>query len=219
MSSRKGKLKAQASPEHGRQQLWFFLNESMDTTSFTQGIYTLEDMKKHNLNLETCIRLTGGQGVVNDHAFYIYSSSMASAVRLLNDESVIATYNLYCTKDTVVTVIVRKANDPSPNTSRTPSHANSRSSRQKSLSTGSTVPEVFIQPKIRHASESTDTETLETIRDERNMVSIIANKNVFTFTKDYLLGMVSEFYLFHNLFLIGANAKWLQVGLNLSLST
>ena len=39
---------------------------------------------------------------------------MAAAVRLLSDESILVTYNLYCQKDDVVTILVRGINEPSP---------------------------------------------------------------------------------------------------------
>ncbi|OAQ61981.1 hypothetical protein VFPPC_07321 [Pochonia chlamydosporia 170] len=193
MSPKKTKTQSQKQAGNGRQQLWFFLNEGMNRNSFTQGAYTFEEVKKHTMSLQTCIKLSGGKGTVEEHSFYIHSDSMSSAVQMLNDESIIATYNLYCTKDNVVTVIVRKATEPSPNSSRTPSHANSRSSRRSlSASHGISVPEVLIQPKIRHRSESTDMETMEKIEDERNMVSMVSNENVMTFTKDYLLGWIES---------------------------
>jgi hypothetical protein len=62
---------------------------------------------------------------VQKFAFYLHSASMAAAVRLLSDESILVTYNLYCQKDDVVTILVRGINEPSPNTSRSPSHQNS----------------------------------------------------------------------------------------------
>ncbi|OQE16187.1 hypothetical protein PENSTE_c025G06250 [Penicillium steckii] len=65
------------------------------------------------------------------YAFWITSSSMRSAVALLNDSSVHVTYELYCKKDPVITVIVRPERDPSPNSSQTPSAEDSLRERQK----------------------------------------------------------------------------------------
>lgn len=184
MASNKGKGPA-AVP-----QVWFFLNETMASSSFTQKALVLDEVEKFSMSLKICLTLSGGVGNVKDYAFYIHSESMASAVRMLSDESIIATYNLYCSKDSVVTIIVRRASDPSPNTSCTPSHNNSLASRKSaSKSRGVIAPELYIQQRVRHASESMDMVTLEKIEDERNMVSIVVDDEVMTFTSDYLLGM------------------------------
>ncbi|EGX88649.1 hypothetical protein CCM_08694 [Cordyceps militaris CM01] len=187
MASRKGKGLAAAS------QVWFFLNETMASSSFTQKVLSLQEVKTYSMSLKTCLDLSGGVGNVKDYAFYIHSESMASAVRMLSDESIIATYNLYCPKDSVVTIIVRRASDPSPNTSCTPSHNNSLASRKSaSKSRGVIAPELFIHPRVRHASGSIDMTTLEKIDDEENMVSIAVDDQVMTFTADYLLGWIES---------------------------
>jgi hypothetical protein len=62
----------------------------------------------------------------------------------------------------VVTILVRGINEPSPNTSRSPSHQNSLRERRK-ISRGALVPEIFIQPAPRHASGTIDVSTMKEI--------------------------------------------------------
>ncbi|KAI1380987.1 hypothetical protein F4677DRAFT_441316 [Hypoxylon crocopeplum] len=101
---------------------------------------------------------------------------MAAAVQVLSDESTIATYNLYCRRDPVVTITIRKAEDPSPNTSRSSSHENSLDGGWKaSASHGLLVLELFIQPRVRHVSGSTDVGTMEPIEDKSD-VSIASSE-------------------------------------------
>lgn len=177
---------------HAPQQVWFFLVEAMDDPTFKQGCGTLDELKKTRMTLQRCLELSGVSGKkASDFSFWIHSQSMKAAVQMLTDESIIGTWNLYCQKDPIVLVIIRKATDPSPNTSRTPSHANSLSARQQhSAKRGLLVPELFIQPKVRHASGYSDMETFEEITDESTMVSIVQNGKTYTFTRDYLQGMI-----------------------------
>lgn len=173
----------------GGEQLWFFLRESMGIQSFSQKPLLLCEVRDLGLTLDTCLEITGTKGTKEDYAFYIHSGSMAAAVRLLSDESIIATYNLYCQKDDTVLIMIRGVNEPSPNSSRAPSHQNSLAERRKvSASRGVLSPELFIQPKHRHVSGATDISTLEPILDESAMVSIRIGDEFETFTKDYLLG-------------------------------
>ena len=184
----------EASPAAPAPQLWFFLYESMTTSSYKQGVKTFAEVNKLQMTLENCLKWSGSNGKVSSHAFYIHSESMSSAVQLLSDDSIVATYNLYCTDDPIVTVIIRHANDPSPNSSRAPSHENSLASRRTlSSQRGVSVRELFIQPSIRHASRSTDIETMEPIEDENKAVSITQGDATLTFTQDYLLGTLVIF--------------------------
>lgn len=160
------------------EQLWFFLQESMDANSFSQASFTLEEVRKMDIKLNTCLEVTNSHGSPAEFAFYIHSRSMAAAVRLLTDDSIIATYNLYCQHDDVVLIIIRGKNDPSPNTSRAPSHQNSLAARQKaSARRGVLATDLFIQPKVRHSSAATDISSLEEITDEDAMVSIRVGEN------------------------------------------
>lgn len=98
---------------------------------------------------------------VDKYAFYIHSTSMAAAVRLLTDESILVTYKLYCQKDDVVVILVRAVTDPSPNSFKAASHESSLEERRK-VSRGALVPDVFIQPPPRHGSDTVDVSTMET---------------------------------------------------------
>lgn len=170
-------------------QLWFFLREQMSITQFEQVTFTYEISNKTDLSLQFVLNVTKTKGHIRDYAFYMHSDSMAASVRLLSDESIIATYNLYCRNDAIVTIAVRPINDPSPNTSHTPSYHSSLAERRKvSQARGLLAPELFIQPKVRHVSGSTDPFTLETIDDEDNMVSLKQGDEFVIFAKDYLLG-------------------------------
>ncbi|RYP64671.1 hypothetical protein DL769_006579 [Monosporascus sp. CRB-8-3] len=172
-------------------QLWFFLREEMTIAQFTQAVLTLDDVRKRDVTLEYCLKATGTMGTVDDYAFYIHSASMAAAVRLLTDNSIIAMYNLYCRNDPVVTITIRKATDPSPNTSLSVSHQNSLAERRKvSAQRGLLVPELFIQPRVRHVSGCSDISTGEAISDEENMVTLRIGEEFATFTKEYLLGWI-----------------------------
>ncbi len=99
------------------------------------------------------------------------------------------TFNLSFQKALVVTIWIRTADDLSPNTSRgTPSHQNSLAERRK-VSRGGLVSETFIQPKVRHASDSIDVSTMEPIADiaGSDKVTIHLGGGRFeTFTKEYL---------------------------------
>ncbi|KAI2625707.1 hypothetical protein GGR54DRAFT_592678 [Hypoxylon sp. NC1633] len=175
------------------QQLWFFLREDMSISQFTQVPLTLSEVRKIDLTFGYCLSATKSPGSVHDYTFHIHSASMAAAVQLLSDESIIATYNIYCQRDPVVTIIIRKAGDPSPNTSRSASHDNSLAERRKvSASRGLLVPELFIQPTVRHVSGSMDINTLEPIDDKTALVTMHCDDETFTFTKDYLLGWIDS---------------------------
>jgi hypothetical protein len=171
-------------------QLWFFLKENMTLPSYVQKQFTLKDIQQRGLSLADCLKITNSPDTdLKKYAFYIHSASMAAAVRLLSDESILTTFNLYCQKDLVVTIWIRAADDLSPNTSRAPSHQNSLAERRK-VSRGRLVSEIFIQPKVRHASGSIDVSTMEPIADiaESDKVTIHLGGGRFeTFTKEYLL--------------------------------
>jgi hypothetical protein len=182
-------------------QLWFFLKEEMVLPKFTQKQYTLFDVQTDGITLQNCLNITSTQGSTERFAFYIHSASMAAAVRMLTDESIWVTYKLYCQNDPVVMVLIRDANDPSPNTSRAPSYNNSFAERRK-VSRGKIIPEIFIQPPVRHASGSMDVSTMERIDDvpEFEKVTLnLGNENFETFTKEYLL---CTLYLLHSLQLL-----------------
>ena len=134
--------------------------------------------------------MTKTAGDTAKFAFYIHSQSMAAAVQLLSDESIITTYNLYCQTDPAVTITVRKATDPSPNSSRAMSHEGLLAERRKVLAKrGLLYPELFIQPRARHMSGSSDVFTLEPIRDEEQMVSIHHGGSFATFVCTFVIAV------------------------------
>ena len=129
---------------HTTHQIWFFLNESMDHAKFSQNHLTFDAVRKLELTRQECLKQSKTKGSPENYAFYIHSESMAAAVRLLSDESITTTYNLYCLDDPVVNIIIRKATDPSPNSSQTPSHADSLASRKDiSANRKLLLPELF----------------------------------------------------------------------------
>jgi hypothetical protein len=178
-----------AGPSENRDQLWFILKESMSEPSFLQKDITLSQIRQRGLILNDCLRIVNVKGNPADFSFHIFSASMAAAVRLLSDESVLTTYRLYCQKDPVVVIFIRDANDPSPNTSKAPSHENSLRSRQSTArGRGKLVPELFIRPKPRHVSGSSDIGTLEEIKNEKDMVTVhLGGSDYVTFSKEYLV--------------------------------
>ncbi|KAK7746208.1 hypothetical protein SLS62_009424 [Diatrype stigma] len=177
-------------------QLWFFLREDMTISQFVQVPLTFDEVQKVGITLDYCMNATQTTGPIKDQAFYIHSASMAAAVRLLDDDSIIATYNMYCQKDPVVTISIRKASDPSPNTSISASHQSSLAERRNiSARRGLLAPELFIQPRTRHVSGSSDIITGDTIVDENTMVTLRVEKDFVTFTQDYLIGKEGLHYL------------------------
>lgn len=154
-------------------QLWFFLLEDMPVPSFAQHTRTLSEVRNMDITLRECLKITKAKGDVNDYAFYIHSQGMSAAVQLLTDESIIATYNLYCRADGLVLIIIRGKDDPSPNISRSSNYAQSLADRRKqSAARGIAVPELPIQPKVRHKTGSADITTIEPITEHDDIVSI-----------------------------------------------
>jgi hypothetical protein len=172
-------------------QLWFILRESMSTSKEDFVVFntTFSRVKQNGLSLEECLRLVKTKGKPEDFSFHIYSKSMAAAVRLLSDESIRVTYELYCKKDPVVEIYIRDAKDPSPNTSKCPSYENSLRSRQNTASgRGRLVPELFIRPQDRHVSGSSDVYSMEVLKDESDRVTIrLGPSDILTLSKEYLI--------------------------------
>jgi hypothetical protein len=81
------------------EQLWFFLKEDMNLPTFVQHQYTFADVRRNGIKLENILTILNVKDEVQKFAFYLHSASMAAAVRLLSDESILVTYNLYCQKD------------------------------------------------------------------------------------------------------------------------
>lgn len=169
------------------EQVWFFLLESMESRQYKMQVLKLSQVSSTILTLQDCLKIVGVKGKPEEYSFYLYSESMSAAVQLLSDQSIPATWNLYCQKDLMAMLTIRLAKDPSPNSSRALSHPSSLAEIRK-ISSGRPVPDIRIQPPHRHASGSTDAYTCEPIVDEDTMVSIRASDDKFlTFHKVYLI--------------------------------
>ncbi|KAF4553949.1 Hypothetical protein D9617_5g068240 [Elsinoe fawcettii] len=179
-----------SSPAQDDDQIWFFLQESTSSQNFTLKQRNFSDIrkKKGGFSLRDCLDTVGANGDASAYAFYIHCSSMAAAVRLLSDESLKVTHGLYCRKADVVTITIRGANEPSPNSSRAPSHQSSLAARRRVTEPrGRIVSEIFIQPRARHASGSVDVASGEVMTEQDEMVTIdVGNRDFVTLNKDYL---------------------------------
>jgi len=119
---------------------------------------------------------------------------MKAAVQLLSDKSIEVTWNLYCQRDDVVTIHIRTTSDPSPNTSKAPSHNNSLAERRRVSGQQRKVSEIFNRNPLGHVTSGLDAATLEPIQDlkddDKVTINIGGGKRE-TFSKDYLLGKKS----------------------------
>ena len=175
------------------EQIWFFIWENMKPKSslppYEQGYLHLSEVKK-GMTLAKTLQIADVDSRVDDHTFWIHSNSMKAAVQLLNDNSIQMTWKLYCENDSVVTIHIRPAADPSPNTSKAPSHNASLAERRK-VSGRRTVSDIFTRSPLEHVTSGLDAANLEPIKnlkeDEKVTISIGEGK-VETFSKEYLLG-------------------------------
>lgn len=171
-------------------QLWFFLYEDVDTSSYKQSDFTFAEVKEMGLTLPKCLTLTGIKGRREDFQFWMFSAGIRCASQLQTDESIIGTYNMYCSKDPIIQIIIRRKRGPSPNSSRAPSHAASLASRQEvSSRRGFSASEVSIQPETRDLPGSIDIASFEPIKSNQQMISIVKNGETLTFTPDLLRGI------------------------------
>lgn len=150
------------------------------------------------MSLKKCLQIAGVDANVDKHTFWIHSNSMKAAVQLLSDKSIEVTWSLYCQSDDVVTIHIRTAKDPSPNTSKASSHNNSLAERRHVSGQRRKVSEIFIRTPLDHITSGLDAATLEPIRDldDNDKVTLnIGGGKSETFSKDYLLGKkCSGFY-------------------------
>ncbi|KAI1324074.1 hypothetical protein F5Y16DRAFT_412257 [Xylariaceae sp. FL0255] len=173
-----------------KEQDWWFVREEMHSARYTQKCVSYTEILKTDITMEHCLSMTDAKNVA-DFSFFIFSSSMAAAVQLLSDESIITTYNLYCTEDPVVTIIIRAVDEPSPNTSHAPSHHSSLSERRKvSGRRGLLSPELFIQPSARNISGGIDIYTMDTLATEDTVVLCLGDDDFVAIGHEYLLGWI-----------------------------
>lgn len=111
-------------------QLWFFVFEDVKSLDFRQAESSLQKVEQEGISLVSVLQQLRLEGDALDYSFFIHSSSMHASVQVLNDAAIHGTWQLYCTQDAVITITVRKAKDPSPNSSRAPSYGQSLSKRR-----------------------------------------------------------------------------------------
>ncbi len=183
------------------EQIWFFVREHMDITAFSQRHCLKHEIlgSDHALTLLQLLSRASPEGEqspapdsVDDFAFYIHSASMKACVQLLTDTSIYVTWSLYCQHDDVVTIYVRNAKDPSPNTSHAPSHNASLRDRRQVSGASRRTPAVLLRPELRHISTNIDVltgEPVASLADDQRVVLDLGQGKVESFSKDYLLGM------------------------------
>ncbi|KAH7303269.1 hypothetical protein B0I35DRAFT_485272 [Stachybotrys elegans] len=147
------------------QQLWFFLVEHMESHTYSQAHCTSAELGCMHLTLQTMLDRTQGFGFAREYSFWIYSQSMQSAVEMLHDDAIYGTYKMYCARDPVVHVIMRRATEPCPNSSQAPSHGASLGDRQSiAASRGLRAPDLptsRAQPQCIRQNESPEVEMLD----------------------------------------------------------
>lgn len=182
-----GKEKATDVP---KEQVWFIVRETTTGRAFKVWQTSLKDITaKGPLTREKCLKVTDTEGKPDQFAFYIYSQSMAAAVQVLSSDAIRVTHGLYCTRDHVVQIFVRDANDPSPNTSRATSYQESLKMIKQRLGARQAFPEVALRPPRLHVKGSSDLTTDDSITEDDEKVTIgLGSDDAITVTKDYLLG-------------------------------
>lgn len=177
-----------------KDQDWWFVREEMRSDKYVQECVSYQELLKMNITLEHCLDLTKANNAA-EFSFFIHSASMAAAVQLLSDESIITTYNLYCTEDPVVTIIMRGIDELSPNASHAPSHNSSLAQRRKvSGRRGLLSPELFIQPTARKVSHDIDVYTMEPVAAEEAVTLCLGHDDFVTLSHEYLLGNILAFF-------------------------
>lgn len=152
---------------------------------------TIQQIQAAGVTLKKFLEWTNTTGAETKFSFFIHSNGMSAAVQILNDESIYAVYRLYCQKDPIVTITIRKVNEPSPNSSRAPSHQQILAER-RTVSNGKPVPKLTQQRPIEHSEEAVDEITFETITDKEEMGSIrTSSGSIASFTVEYLHGKSS----------------------------
>ncbi|KAF4225527.1 hypothetical protein CNMCM6457_008154 [Aspergillus fumigatiaffinis] len=176
----------------GNQQ-WMILYEETSKPDFALEKKTFDEIATVGFSLRSMLSYIGrGDKSPNDYNFFIFSDSMKAAVQLLNDKSVFVTYRLYCEDDDVVTIIVRPAADPSPNSSQCPSAPESLRQRRK-LSGKHNLQNVFVRPVVPKETKNLDAETLLPISqlpENQKVVLDLGRGRFETFSASYLLGWI-----------------------------
>ncbi|KAL8859772.1 MAG: hypothetical protein Q9178_003887 [Gyalolechia marmorata] len=175
-------------------QLWFLLGEQIQSQAFTQVKITLDQIKENGINLSGILSQLLLHEPEEQYSFFMHSASMKAAVQMLTDRSIHATWQLYCQNDPVVTIVVRKAQDPSPNTSRAPSYSMALVERRK-VSGPLTVPELPIHAPPDKISSGIDTfsmQPLEDLPETEKVVIADDHGDANAFSKDYLTSWINS---------------------------
>ncbi len=170
-------------------QLWFLIWEDVGSPTFKQIKITIDDVKQKGLTLNVILNLLSLAGQPDQFSFFMHSVSMRAAVQMLKSEAIQATWQLYCKQDSVITITVRKIDDPSPSSSRAPSYSQALSQRRSASGT-LTVPDIPIHTPPRNVSSGHDPSTLDPIadlpEDEKVIISSIEGE-AQAVSKEYML--------------------------------
>ncbi|KAK5789649.1 hypothetical protein VI817_008772 [Penicillium citrinum] len=181
----------QRKPSDSPAQQWLFLYEEMGSSNFKLGSKTTAEMRAMDYSFEVILKLLHlDYSNPIAYKFWIISNSMSTAVPLLNNPSVFVTYELYCKNDPVVTIIVRPAGDPTPNSSQAPSAPNSLRERRKA-SGQKNLQNVFIRPIRPSETKQLDVVSCDPISDlleEEKIVLDLGRGRMEVFSISYLLG-------------------------------
>ncbi|KAE8342411.1 hypothetical protein BDV24DRAFT_162302 [Aspergillus arachidicola] len=169
------------------------LLEEMKSKSFVLRDKDLDTAGIESLTFHTILSVVGrGQDSPEDYSFFLDSESMKAAVQLLTDRSIYLTYRIYCEKDHSITIIIRPASDPSPNSSQCPSAPESLRQRRK-VSGKKNLQNVFVRSTVKTDTRNLDAETLSPIMDfpeTERVVLDLGNGQYETFSVSYLLGWI-----------------------------
>ncbi|KAJ5902338.1 hypothetical protein N7495_002866 [Penicillium taxi] len=173
-------------------QIWFLTIESVSATEYKLGQISLKDVEEHGISFGCILRKLDQPGRPEDFSFWIHANSMYAAVQMLTDEAIFATWKLYCTDQPAVSIIVRPKDDPSPNTSNTPSHQSSLKERRRTSGLR-TIPEIRIRPPAAPVLRGQDIVMMEDIAEmpiEELVTITLADGERRTFNKEYMLELI-----------------------------
>ena len=163
-----------------------------EASSFLQGYKEWNDFANRGFTLANCLEFAGGNPKrIQDYSFWIHSNSMAAAVQLLDNRSILVMHDLYCKHDQVITIHIRPIDDPSPNSTRAGSHVGSLT-RRRGISGGHKVSDVVPRQRIVSASKSLSVTLLEPVQmlpEEDKVVLDLGGGKSEIFSKNYLLGI------------------------------
>ncbi|KAJ6257708.1 hypothetical protein Dda_7496 [Drechslerella dactyloides] len=183
------------------EQQWFFILEQAHSDAFLLGMKSLAEFEQNPTlqhALEICLATVDSEASDFDtnlceYSFWIHSKSMKAAIQLLSDEAIMVTWGLYCSKDDVVDIIIRKATDPSPNTTKAASHETSVRVKSVRLS-GRKLPEITLQPPIDMNPMSVDLVTGEPVNElaEAEQIRLrLVSGELYSFSREYVLGWIN----------------------------